>query len=195
VAQAELERLGHDSTLSYLREAAAAVLAETSLLPHLNPGIMGDDDLAMLRPVAASMGLMLESTSGRLCAKGGPHHGSPDKVPAVRLEAIEAAGRAQLPFTTGLLIGIGETRLERIEALLAIRNAHVRHGHVQEVIIQNFRAKPNTRMADHAEPPLEEHLWTVAAARLILGHRTVDVTELYAEMDATKAEAIMAEVG
>jgi len=169
VAQAALERLGHDSTLSYLREAAAAVLAETSLLPHLNPGIMGDDDLAMLRPVAASMGLMLESTSGRLCAKGGPHHGSPDKVPAVRLEAIEAAGRAQLPFTTGLLIGIGETRLERIEALLAIRNAHVRHGHVQEVIIQNFRAKPNTRMADHAEPPLEKHLWTVAAARLILG--------------------------
>jgi FO synthase len=169
VARTALEVLGHGSTLRYLREAAAAVLVETNLLPHLNPGIMGDADLAMLRPVAASMGLMLESTSDRLCAKGGPHHGSPDKVPAVRLEAIEAAGRARVPFTTGLLIGIGETRMERIEALLAIRDAHARHGHVQEVIVQNFRAKPDTRMADHAEPPLEEHLWTIAAARLILG--------------------------
>ena len=169
VARSALEAMGHGSTLSYLREAAAAVLAETSLLPHLNPGIMDDDELAMLRPVAASMGLMLESTSDRLCAKGGPHHGSPDKVPAVRLEAIEAAGRARVPFTTGLLIGIGETREERIDALLAIRDAHARHGHVQEVIIQNFRAKPDTRMVAHAEPPLEEHLWTIAAARLILG--------------------------
>ncbi|GLV23098.1 FO synthase [Sphingobium sp. TomMM35A] len=169
VARSALAGLGHGSTLSYLREAAAAVLAETSLLPHLNPGIMDDDDLAMLRPVAASMGLMLESTSERLCARGGPHHGSPDKVPAVRLEAIEAAGRARMPFTTGLLIGIGETRMERIEALIAIRDAHARHGHVQEVIIQNFRAKADTRMAGRAEPPLEEHLWTIAAARLILG--------------------------
>ena len=169
VARSALEAMGHGSTLSYLREAAAAVLAETSLLPHLNPGIMDDNELAMLRPVAASMGLMLESTSDRLCAKGGPHHGSPDKVPAVRLEAIEAAGRARVPFTTGLLIGIGETREERIDALLAIRDAHARHGHVQEVIIQNFRAKADTRMVGHAEPPLEEHLWTVAAARLILG--------------------------
>lgn len=169
VARNGLAALGHDTTLSYLREAAAAVLAETRLLPHLNPGIMSDADLAMLRPVAASMGLMLEGTAERLCDKGGPHHGSPDKVPAVRLEAIEAAGRARVPFTTGLLIGIGETRMERIEALLAIRDAHARHGHIQEVIIQNFRAKPDTRMADHAEPPLEEHLWTVAAARLILG--------------------------
>lgn len=169
VARNGLADLGHDTTLSYLREAAAAVLAETSLLPHLNPGIMSDADLAMLRPVAASMGLMLEGTAERLCDKGGPHHGSPDKVPAVRLEAIEAAGRARVPFTTGLLIGIGETRMERVEALLAIRDAHARHGHIQEVIIQNFRAKPDTRMADHAEPPLEEHLWTVAAARLILG--------------------------
>ena len=169
VARNGLAGLGHDTTLSYLREAAAAVLAETSLLPHLNPGIMSDDDLAMLRPVAASMGLMLESTAARLGEKGGPHHGSPDKVPAVRLEAIEAAGRARVPFTTGLLIGIGETRMERVEALLAIRDVHARHGHIQEVIIQNFRAKPGTRMADHVEPPLEEHLWTVAAARLILG--------------------------
>ena len=118
VARSALEAMGHGSTLSYLREAAAAVLAETSLLPHLNPGIMDDDELAMLRPVAASMGLMLESTSDRLCAKGGPHHGSPDKVPAVRLEAIEAAGRARVPFTTGLLIGIGETRAERIHSTI-----------------------------------------------------------------------------
>ena len=169
VARNGLAGLGHDTTLSYLREAAAAVLAETSLLPHLNPGIMSDDDLAMLRPVAASMGLMLESMAARLGEKGGPHHGSPDKVPAVRLEAIEAAGRARVPFTTGLLIGIGETRMERVEALLAIRDVHARHGHIQEVIIQNFRAKPGTRMVDHVEPPLEEHLWTVAAARLILG--------------------------
>ena len=169
VARGALQGMGHDSTLSYLKEAAAAVLAETSLLPHLNPGIMDDDALAMLRPVAASMGLMLESTSERLCAKGGPHHGSPDKQPAVRLAAIEAAGRARVPFTTGLLIGIGETRQERVEALLAIRDAQARHGHIQEVIIQNFRAKPGTRMAEHEEPALEEHLWTVAAARLILG--------------------------
>ena len=169
VARAALDDMGHASTLSYLREVAAAVLAETGLLPHLNPGIMGDEDVRMLRPVAASMGLMLESSADRLCARGGPHHGSPDKLPAVRLEAIEAAGRAKVPFTTGLLIGIGETRQERVEALLAIRDAHARHGHIQEVIIQNFRAKADTRMARHVDAPLEEHLWTVAAARLILG--------------------------
>ena len=169
VARTALEGLGHASTLSYLREAAAAVLSETALLPHLNPGIMSDEELALLRPVAASMGLMLESASARLCEKGGPHHGSPDKQPAVRLEAIEAAGRARVPFTTGILIGIGETREERLQALLAIRDAHARHGHIQEVIVQNFRAKPETRMALHPEPPLAEHLWTIAAARLILG--------------------------
>ena len=169
VAREALDGMGHSSTLTYLREAAAAVLGETRLLPHLNPGIMTGQELAMLRPVAASMGLMLESASERLCAKGGPHHGSPDKVPAVRLAAIEEAGRAGVPFTTGLLIGIGETQLERVEALLAIRDAHRRHGHIQEVIIQNFRAKPNTRMAQHPDAPLEQHLWTIAAARLILG--------------------------
>lgn len=168
-ARTALEAMGHVSTLAYLREAAAAVLAETSLLPHLNPGIMTEADLAELRPVAASMGLMLESSSERLAIKGGPHYGSPDKVPAIRLEAINAAGRMRVPFTTGILIGIGETREERIEALLAIREAHVRHGHVQEVIIQNFRAKADTRMAGHPEPSLEEHLWTIAVARLILG--------------------------
>jgi FO synthase len=168
-ARTALDRLGHGSTLSYLREMAGAVLEEAGLLPHLNPGLMDDADYAALRPVSASMGLMLETASDRLSEKGGPHHGSPDKVPARRLEAIAAAGRARVPFTTGLLIGIGETRAERVEALVAIRDLHRRYGHIQEVIIQNFRAKPDTRMADHAEPSLDEHLWTIAAARLVLG--------------------------
>ena len=168
-ARSALTELGHESTLSYVREMAEAVLVETGLLPHLNPGLMNDADYAMLRPVAASMGLMLETTSNRLSEKGGPHYGSPDKLPAVRLEALEAAGRARVPFTTGILIGIGETRLERIEALLAIRESHARHGHVQEVIVQNFKAKAGTKMVNHPEPSLDDHLWTIAAARLILG--------------------------
>jgi FO synthase len=164
-----LAALGHGSTLSYLAEMAQLVLRETGLLPHLNPGLMSAADYAMLRPHAASMGIMLESSSERLCARGGPHFGSPDKEPARRLAAIEEAGRAKVPFTTGLLIGIGETRVEQVEALVAIRDLHRRHGHIQEVIIQNFRAKAGTRMADHAEPSLEDHLWAIAAARLILG--------------------------
>lgn len=168
-ARAALDAMGQGSTLGYLRDMAQAVLEETGLLPHLNPGLMDAGDLAALRPVAASMGLMLESTSERLTQRGGPHFGSPDKLPERRLATLEAAGQAHVPFTTGLLIGIGETRAERIEALVAIRDSHRRHGHVQEVIIQNFKAKPATRMARHPEPPLEEHLWTIAAARLILG--------------------------
>jgi len=168
-ARKALDALGHESTLSYLREMAAAVLEETGLLPHLNPGLMTDADYAALRPVSASMGLMLETASLRLSERGGPHHGSPDKAPALRLAAIEAAGRAAVPFTTGLLIGIGETRAERIEALVAIRDLHARHGHIQEVIVQNFKAKPGTRMAKAPEPSLDEHLWTIAAARLVLG--------------------------
>ena len=168
-ARTALDRLGHANTLSYVREMAALVLEETGLLPHLNPGIMGDADYAALRPVAASMGLMLETAAPRLSERGGPHFGSPDKVPAVRLAAIEAAGRAGVPFTTGILIGIGETRAERIEALVAIRDSHRRHGHIQEVIVQNFKAKDDTRMAAHPEPSLDEHLWSVAMARLILG--------------------------
>ena len=112
---------------------------------------------------------MLETTAARLSERGGPHFGSPDKTPAVRLATLEAAGRAGVPFTTGLLIGIGETRAERIEALLAIRDLHERHGHIQEVIIQNFRAKPGTRMANAAEPTLDDHLWTIAIARIVLG--------------------------
>ena len=168
-AREALERLGHDSTLSYLAEMAELVFRETGLLPHLNPGLMNSADYALLRPHAASMGIMLESSSDRLCARGGPHFGSPDKEPAVRLAAIEEAGRARVPFTTGLLIGIGETRDEQVEALVAIRDLHRRYGHIQEVIIQNFRAKPDTRMAGNAEPSLDDHLWAIAAARIILG--------------------------
>src|SRR5919198_1829604 len=122
-----------------------------------------------LREVSVSQGLMLESFSERFCERGEPHFGSPDKLPARRLETLEAAGEARVPFTTGILIGIGETRAERIEALLAIRELGERHGHVQEVIVQNFRAKEGTRMADAPEPPLEDLLWTIAVARIILG--------------------------
>jgi FO synthase len=171
LAREELAALGCSTTLEYLGRAAEAVLDETGLLPHLNPGVMTDADLAALRPVSASMGIMLETASDRLSARGGPHFGSPDKAPAVRLETLRAAGEARVPFTTGILIGIGETRAERIEALLAIRDLGDHHGHVQEVIVQNFRAKPGTRMAEAPEPSLGELLWTIAAARILLGPR------------------------
>ena len=160
---------GHASTLAYLGAAARAVFEQTGLLPHLNPGNMTPSELAQLRPVAASMGLMLESASERLTRKGMPHYGSPDKLPAARLGTLAAAGAAQVPFTTGILIGIGETRRERIESLLAIRRIHARHGHIQEVIVQNFRAKPGTRMRSAPEPDLNELLWSIAVARLIFG--------------------------
>ncbi len=130
---------------------------------------MDAGEIASLREVSASMGIMLESASDRLCGKGMPHHGSPDKVPALRLRTIELAGEARVPFTSGILIGIGETRRERIESLLALRALHRRHGHLQEVIVQNFRAKPDTRMAQAPEPELEELLWTIAVARLLFG--------------------------
>ena len=167
-AREELASLGCETTLEYLARAACAVLEETGLLPHLNPGVLTDADVRALRPVSASMGLMLETCSERLARRGGPHFGSPDKLPARRLATLEAAGAARVPFTTGILIGIGETREERLEALQAIAESHRRHGHVQEVIVQNFRAKPGTRMAAAPEPALEEHLWTLAAARLLL---------------------------
>lgn len=169
VARNELSELGHDNTLSYLREMAEVVFHETGLLPHLNPGLMTADDLAALRPVSASMGIMLESVSPRLSEKGMPHYGSPDKDPSRRLETIRLAGAASVPFTTGILIGIGETRAERIDALLAIRDLHDSYGHIQEIIIQNFRAKPGTKMADAPEPDLDELLWTLSVARLIFG--------------------------
>jgi FO synthase len=168
-ARDALARLGHDNTLSYLAETAGLVLRETGLLPHLNPGVMTRADIDRLRPVSVSQGIMLESASGRLRGRGGPHFGSPDKDPALRLETIRAAGEAAVPFTTGILIGIGETRRERIASLLALRELHDRYGHLQEIIIQNFRAKPGTRMAQAPEPDLEDHLWTIAVARLIFG--------------------------
>jgi FO synthase len=168
-AQTALDNLGYASTLDYLRACAALVLQETNLLPHLNPGVMTPADLAMLRPVSASMGLMLETASERLSERGGAHFGSPDKLPGVRLETIRAAGELGIPFTSGLLIGIGETRLERIESLLALRDLHDTHGHLQEVIIQPFRAKPDTQMADSPDASADELLWTIAVARLILG--------------------------
>ncbi len=149
-AREVLARLGHKTTLSYLAEMAGLVLRETGLLPHLNPGVMTRADIDRLRAVSVSQGIMLESASERLRHRGGPHFGSPDKDPAIRLDTIRAAGEAAVPFTSGILIGIGETRRERIEALLALRDLHDGYGHLQEIIIQNFRAKPGTRMARRA---------------------------------------------
>jgi FO synthase len=166
VAREELAELGCETTVEYLARCAKLVLEETGLLPHTNPGVLTRAELALLRGVSVSQGLMLETTSERLAARGGPHFGSPDKLPEARLETIRLAGELRIPFTTGILIGIGETREERIDALLAIRELG---EHVQEVIVQNFRAKPGTKMADSSEPPLDELLWTAAAARVILG--------------------------
>ena len=168
-AREALEAMGFASTLDYLAHVAGAVLEQTGLFPHINAGNMDAREIAMLRRVAPSMGIMLESASERLCAKGMPHHGSPDKHPAARLETMRLAGEAAVPFTSGILIGIGETRAERIEALLALRALSREHGHVQEVIVQNFRAKPGTRMARAPEPDLEDLLWTLAVARLVMG--------------------------
>jgi FO synthase len=168
VAREELRGLGCETTLEYLGRVAKLVVEETGLLPHLNPGVMTREELAALRPVSASMGIMLETVADRLSAKGGPHWASPDKDPARRLETIALAGELRIPFTSGILIGIGETRDERLDALRALARLHRRHGHIQEVIVQNFRAKPGTRMAAHPEPSLEDHLWTIAAARLLL---------------------------
>jgi FO synthase len=164
-----LKALGQDSTLSYLHDMAELVLKETGLMPHLNPGLMTASEFTALRKVSISMGIMLESASDRLTEKGMPHYGSPDKAPAKRLETIRLAGEAGVPFTSGILIGIGETRRERIESLLALRTANEPFGHIQELIIQNFRAKPDTLMVNAPEPDLNELLWTIAQARLIFG--------------------------
>ncbi|MFT5487620.1 MAG: FO synthase [Paracoccaceae bacterium] len=169
VAREELHALGHETTISYLAEMAGLVLAETGLLPHLNPGVMTADDIALLRPVSASMGLMLEGIAPSQSARGGPHFGSPDKDPAARLETLRLAGEARVPMTTGILIGIGETREERVAALEAIQRLNDRYGHIQEIIIQNFRAKPGTKMADAPEPDLDELCWTIAVARGLFG--------------------------
>lgn len=171
-AREALDGLGQASTLDYLFEAAGRTFAETGLMPHLNPGLMGMDDLRRLKAVSASMGIMLETSSERLSQRGGPHFGSPDKLPAARLETIRLAGEAAVPFTSGLLIGIGETRTERIEAMLALRDLNDEHGHIQEIIVQNFSAKPGTRMSAAPEPDLDDHLWTIAVARLVFGEAT-----------------------
>jgi FO synthase len=165
-----LEERGYGSTLEYVRACAIAVLEETGLLPHLNPGVLSWEELTRLKPVAPSMGMMLETTATRLWSeRGGPHYGSPDKEPAVRLRSLTDAGRVGVPFTTGILIGIGETRAERAESLFAIRSAARAHGHVQEVIVQNFRAKPDTAMANDPDADLDELAATIAVARLVLG--------------------------
>jgi FO synthase len=170
-ARDALAAMGYATTLQYLRDAANAVFEETGLLPHMNPGTMTAAECAMLREVSPSMGIMLESASARLCEKGMPHHGSPDKVPAVRLATLREAGRAHIPFTTGILIGIGETRRERIEALLEIRQVHNEFDHIQEIIVQNFRAKADTKMHSAPEPDIDDMLWTLAVTRLIFGAR------------------------
>ncbi|HIG41834.1 MAG TPA: 7,8-didemethyl-8-hydroxy-5-deazariboflavin synthase subunit CofH [Gammaproteobacteria bacterium] len=166
-----LKALKQDSTLSYLRDMAELVFNETGLFPHLNPGLMNASEFEELRKVSVSMGIMLESASMRLLEKGMPHHGSPDKDPAVRFETMRLAGAARVPFTTGILIGIGETRQERIESLLALRDLNQADRHIQEIIIQNFRAKPETLMANAPEPDLNELLWTIALARIIFGEK------------------------
>ena len=164
-----LAKLGFDCTLEYLAAMCELVLEKTGLLPHSNPGVMGSEDLRRLRETNVSVGLMLESASPRLGRPGGAHWRAPDKVPALRLRTIGNAGHLSIAFTTGILIGIGETPEERVEALLAIRAAHERHGHIQEVIIQPFRVKPDIRMAQAPEPSNEDLLRTIAVARLILG--------------------------
>ena len=167
-----LEARGYRSTLEYVRACAIAVLEETGLLPHLNPGVLSWEELTRLKPVAPSMGMMLETTATRLWSEpGGPHFGSPDKEPAVRLRTLTDAGRVGVPFTTGILIGIGETRTERAESLFAIRAAARAHGHVQETIVQNFRAKPDTAMANDPDADLHELAAALAVARIVLGPR------------------------
>ncbi|MEV6299524.1 bifunctional FO biosynthesis protein CofGH [Actinoplanes sp. NPDC051861] len=167
-----LDERGYDSTLDYVRACAIAVLEETGLLPHLNPGVMSWAELQRLKPVAPSMGMMLETTATRLWSEpGGPHYGSPDKDPAVRLRVLDDAGRVGVPFTTGILIGIGENATERAESLFAIRRAAREFGHIQEVIIQNFRAKPDTAMRGMPDAELRELAATVAVGRIIMGPR------------------------
>src|SRR5271165_5767750 len=165
-----LDAHGYDDTLSYVRAMAIRVLEETGLLPHLNPGVLSWQDFQRLKPVAPSMGMMLETTSTRLFSeKGGPHFGSPDKDPAVRLRVLEDAGRSNVPFTTGILIGIGETLAERAESVFAIRKIAREYGGIQEVIVQNFRAKPDTKMRDVPDAELGDLAATIAVTRLILG--------------------------
>jgi 7,8-didemethyl-8-hydroxy-5-deazariboflavin synthase CofG subunit len=165
-----LEQRGFRSTIEYLRAMCQLVFEETGLLPHANPGVLSREEMEQLRPVNASMGMMLETASSRLLAPGEAHHRCPDKVPKIRLAALETAGALRIPFTTGILIGIGETLDERVDALFAIRELNEKHGHIQEVIVQNFRAKPDTLFANRSEPTALDVARTAAVARLILGH-------------------------
>ena len=168
-ARDELAELGYSTTIDYLADACRVVFEETGLLPHANPGALTLDETVQLRDVTVSQGTMLETLSERLLKRGMAHFGAPDKKPEIRLETLENAGIAHVPFTTGILVGIGETFEERIDALLAIRASHERHGHVQEVIVQNFRAKADTLMAAHPEPGLDEMELAIALTRLIMG--------------------------
>lgn len=163
-----LRHLGYKSTLHYLEAMCELMLRETSLLPHPNPGVLSAEWIARLAAVSPSIGLMLETTSDRLLASGAAHHNAPDKLPAKRLQTIEDAGKQRVPFTTGLLIGIGETPQERVDSLIAIRDLHRRYGHIQEVIIQNFRSKPEIPMRDWPEPTLGEMQRTIAVTRLLM---------------------------
>lgn len=169
VARRELDEMGYASTIAYLTAMAGLVYRETGLLPHANPGVMTRDEIAALREVTISQGIMLESVTDRLHQKGQVHYGSPDKHPAPRLQTMRDAGELQVPFTSGILIGIGETRRERIESLLALRDLNDEFGHIQEIIVQNFRAKPDTKMANAPEPDLDDLLWSIAVARIVFG--------------------------
>ncbi len=168
-AREELSRLGYRSTLEYLAAMAQLVYQETGLLPHLNPGVMEYEEVRDLRDTCVSMGLMLESASTRLLQRGGPHYACPGKAPDVRLRTMEYAGQLRVAFTTGILIGIGETPEERVDSLFAIKDLHERYGHIQEVIVQNFRVKDDIPMRHWAEPSMLEMVRTIAVARLILG--------------------------
>ena len=184
-----LASLGQTSTVEYLHWAGSLALAH-GLLPHTNAGLLTDEDMTRLKEVNVSLGLMLECASPRLCEPGMPHHRAPDKRPDKRLAMIDAAGRLRIPFTTGILVGIGETLRERVESLLAIRHAHRRHGHVQEVIVQNFRAVPGVPMSRAPEPDDDEVTFAVAMARLILDH---DVSlQAPPNLNPASAEALLA---
>jgi 7,8-didemethyl-8-hydroxy-5-deazariboflavin synthase CofG subunit len=167
---------GYATTIDYLHDVCESVISKTLMLPHPNPGTMSRREMSKLKQVSASMGIMLESVSDKLWQQAGPHQMAPSKRPRVRLKTIQAAGELRIPFTTGILIGIGETREERVESVLAIREMHQRYGHIQEVIIQNFLAKPDTPMAWHKDATTEELLWSVAMARILLGpHMNIQV--------------------
>ena len=168
-ARTALSAFHHDSTISYLAEISNAVQEKTGLLSHINAGILTTQEITKLRRVSASLGTMLETTSQRLYRKGGPHYGCMTKEPRLRIGTLAAAGEHDVPFTTGILVGIGETQFERIESLLTIRNLHLRFGHIQEVIVQKFLAKPDTPMRGASEPEMDDLLWTIASARIIFG--------------------------